>query len=162
MGLYSTGALNLASYGVGTFLATPAYALGVDAFGDVVEFAVPSGTTILLETNGVANGDQTVLNLKEGPGVQISDDGVGGVTITSTQLTNIYATFDVGIVLSISITIDIDNIGTYSSASFTGGMTSATYTVNATPDTLPFTLVIGDVLVITPNAAGQIKLSGIV
>jgi hypothetical protein len=120
------------------------------------------GGTLLLETNGVANGDQTVLNLIEGTGIDISDDGLGGVTITSTQLTNIYATFDTGVVLSLSITIDIDNIGTYSSASFTGGMTSATYTVNATPDTLPFTLVIGDVLEITPDAAGQIKLSGII
>jgi hypothetical protein len=44
MGLYSTGALNLASYGVGTFLATPAYALGVDAFGDVVEFTASPTT----------------------------------------------------------------------------------------------------------------------
>jgi hypothetical protein len=40
----STGQLQLDKYGVGTFVATPAYALGVDAFGDVVEFTASPTT----------------------------------------------------------------------------------------------------------------------
>jgi hypothetical protein len=37
-----------------------------------------------LQTNGVDNGDQTLLNLKNGTNVTITDDGSGGVTINST------------------------------------------------------------------------------
>lgn len=43
-----------------------------------------SGTTIALKTNGVSNGSQTILNLKNGSNVTITDDGVGGITIAST------------------------------------------------------------------------------
>ncbi len=36
--------------------------------------------TLTLETNGVLNGDQTLLNLIAGDGMMITDDGSGGVT----------------------------------------------------------------------------------
>jgi YVTN family beta-propeller protein len=39
----ANGEIFLDDYGAGTFVATPAYALGADATGKVVEFAVPSG-----------------------------------------------------------------------------------------------------------------------
>jgi len=39
------------------------------------------GGSILLQTDGVNNGSQTILNLKEGTNITITDDGVGGVTI---------------------------------------------------------------------------------
>jgi hypothetical protein len=42
------------------------------------------GSLILLQTNGVDNGDQNLLNLVAGPGITLSDDGLGAVTITST------------------------------------------------------------------------------
>lgn len=41
------------------------------------------GLTLLLQTNSVNNGDQSLLNLKNGTGVTIADDGVGGVTINA-------------------------------------------------------------------------------
>ena len=42
-----------------------------------------TGTSITLQTNGTNNGSQTTLNLKQGSNVTLSDDGVGGVTISS-------------------------------------------------------------------------------
>lgn len=43
-----------------------------------------SGSGVSLKTNGVANGSQTVLNLKDGSNITITDDGAGGITISST------------------------------------------------------------------------------
>ena len=45
---------------------------------------IGSGSSITLKTNGVANGSQSILNLKQGTNVTLADDGVGGVTINST------------------------------------------------------------------------------
>jgi hypothetical protein len=42
--ILGSGQIGFNKYGVGTFLATPAYALGVDAFGDVVEFTASPTT----------------------------------------------------------------------------------------------------------------------
>jgi hypothetical protein len=42
------------------------------------------GGGILLETNGVVNGDQTLLNLQEGENITIVDNGFGTVTISAT------------------------------------------------------------------------------
>jgi hypothetical protein len=42
--ILGSGQVGFNKYGVGTFLATPAYALGVDAFGDVVEFTASPTT----------------------------------------------------------------------------------------------------------------------
>jgi hypothetical protein len=41
-------------------------------------------TNIALKTNGTANGSQTILNLKNGTNITVSDDGLGGITITAT------------------------------------------------------------------------------
>ena len=41
------------------------------------------GSNITLKTNGTNNGSQTVLNLKPGSGITITDDGSGGITITA-------------------------------------------------------------------------------
>lgn len=48
---------------------------------------------VLLETNGTPNGSQSILNLKNGTGITISDDGVGGVTIngSATGVTSVTA-----------------------------------------------------------------------
>jgi hypothetical protein len=45
------------------------------------------GSSLDLETNGVPNGSQTVLNLKDGSGITITDDGLGGVTIAASAAT---------------------------------------------------------------------------
>lgn len=41
------------------------------------------GGDITLETNGVLNGDQTLLNLVEGTNMTITDDGLGNITFAS-------------------------------------------------------------------------------
>jgi hypothetical protein len=43
--------------------------------------AVGGGGSIVLQTDGVNNGSQSILNLKEGTNITITDDGVGGITI---------------------------------------------------------------------------------
>lgn len=42
------------------------------------------GSSIELQTDGVPNGDQTLLNLIAGTNITLTDDGVGGVTIDAT------------------------------------------------------------------------------
>lgn len=58
---------------------------GVIIFTDGVNyFSVRGiGGTILLETNGSPNGDQSKLNLAAGTGISLADDGFGNVTITN-------------------------------------------------------------------------------
>jgi hypothetical protein len=43
MEVFATGQLKIDRYGIGTFLGTPAYSLGVDATGNVVEFTPATG-----------------------------------------------------------------------------------------------------------------------
>jgi hypothetical protein len=78
-----------------------------------------------------------------------------------TPKVNCYFNFTVS-VSTASITIDIDTAGNYELESFSGAITSATYTINASPATLPFTLAIGDVFEATPDDIGILKLSGYV
>lgn len=54
----------------------------VKRVGTVLQGAASSGGPSL-ETNGTPNGDQTLLNLKDGTNVTVADDGAGGVTISS-------------------------------------------------------------------------------
>jgi hypothetical protein len=44
---------------------------------------IGGGSEITLETNGVLNGDQTLLNLVEGTNMTITDDGLGNITFDS-------------------------------------------------------------------------------
>lgn len=46
--------------------------------------ATASGTSLSLETNGTPNGSQTLLNLEQGTGITLVDNGSGTVTIAST------------------------------------------------------------------------------
>jgi hypothetical protein len=41
------------------------------------------GGSITLKTNGVNNGSQSILNLKAGTNVTLSDDGIGGITVAA-------------------------------------------------------------------------------
>jgi hypothetical protein len=54
--------------------------------GGKVLVTIPGGGGggLNLEVDGTPNGDQTLLNLISGTGIQITDDGVGGVTIEAT------------------------------------------------------------------------------
>lgn len=48
------------------------------------QYIIGSGTGgATLKTNGTTNGSQSILNLKNGTNVTITDDGVGGITINS-------------------------------------------------------------------------------
>lgn len=51
--------------------------------GDVMGVTLTPASGVTLQTNGTPNGSQSLLNLKNGTNVTISDDGVGGVTIAS-------------------------------------------------------------------------------
>ncbi len=82
MNIAPTGAIQFGDYGSGTFSGSPAFTLAVDASGNVIEITPTSGLT--LQTNGTPNGSQTLLNLKDGTGISITDDGTGGVTIAAT------------------------------------------------------------------------------
>ena len=56
----------------------------IDKTTGEVEFMPISAIT--LQVNGTDNGDQTLLNLLDGNGITITDDGVGGVTIDGVLL----------------------------------------------------------------------------
>lgn len=45
---------------------------------------VVSSSGITLKTNGTNNGSQTILNLKNGTGITVADDGAGGIIFTAT------------------------------------------------------------------------------
>ena len=45
--LLGTGQLGLNKYGINTFAGTPAYALGVDASGNIIEFTPAGGSSIV-------------------------------------------------------------------------------------------------------------------
>ena len=79
--LSGSGAAQLNQYGTGSITGTPAYSLAVDASGNIVEAALGGGGGIVLQTNGIGNGSQTLLNLVGGTDITLTDDGVGGVTI---------------------------------------------------------------------------------
>lgn len=69
--------------------------------------------------------------------------------------------FDSGSALEYTITIDSDTAGTYTSASFGGSVTSATYEKNAVAASLPITVVATDTLKIIPDSDdGFVKLTG--
>lgn len=48
-----------------------------------------SGSSITLQTNGVNNGSQNVLNLKNGTNTTVVDDGSGGISINATGSTGV-------------------------------------------------------------------------
>jgi hypothetical protein len=60
------------------------------------------GSSITLSTNGISNGDQTALNLQEGDGISLVDNGSGQVTVSSTN--TLYTK-----VQTVASYIDIDN-----------------------------------------------------
>jgi hypothetical protein len=184
----SYGQQRLNAYGVGDFADTPTYLLGVDASGNVIE-VTPSGSGAVwggitgtlsdqtdlqnalddkVDANAAITGATKTKITYDSKGLVINgaDAGISDITGLSAalaalaDLTNIYVKFDTGAALTYDITIDVDTQGTYSLASFSGGMSSATYKKNAVSASLPITLAIGDVLNIVPNAVGTIKLSG--
>jgi hypothetical protein len=122
-----------------------------------------------LEINGVnegsfAAGSTIELNLTDGvnPVTPDSVTVVGNVVTAQVpkplELLVPYSTGDT----TATFTVVTGSDGTITSADTTG-LTSVTYEVNSTPETIPFTLAVGDVVTIDFDAAGAdgvIKLIG--
>jgi hypothetical protein len=105
----------------GSNISRPLY-LRYSTFLEILSQSIGGGTTLLLETNGVQNPSQTLLNLIQGSGITINDNGSGGVTIA--------ATGGASFITSISDTADIDLDVTASDLSAvltTTGVTANTY-----------------------------------
>jgi hypothetical protein len=104
----------------GSNISRPLY-LRYSTFLDILSQSIGGGTTLLLETNGVQNPSQTLLNLIQGSGITITDNGTGGVTIA--------ATGGASFITSISDTADIDLDVTLSD------LTASLTTTGVTPNT---------------------------
>jgi hypothetical protein len=105
----------------GSNISRPLY-LRYSTFLDILSQSIGGGTTLLLQTNSVDNPSQTLLNLIQGSGITITDNGSGGVTIA--------ATGGASFITSISDTADIDLDVTASDLSAvltTTGVTPNTY-----------------------------------
>ena len=105
----------------GSNISRPLY-LRYSTFLDILSQSIGGGTTLLLETNGVQNPSQTLLNLIQGSGITITDNGTGGVTIA--------ATGGASFITSISDTADIDldvTLSDLSASLTTTGVTPNTY-----------------------------------
>lgn len=104
-----------------------------------------TGSGVTLETNGTLNGSQTVLNLISGTGISLSDDGVGGVTITATGAGG-YWTRNAGSGFLFPTTLtDKVGIGTNAPAymlDISGGTTGALRLTNSSNS--PYALMIND------------------
>jgi hypothetical protein len=63
--------------------------LQIDTAGKITKTgsACVTSSSINLKTNGVNNGSQSLLNLKQGTGMTIADDGVGGITFNCSSCT---------------------------------------------------------------------------
>lgn len=91
-----------------------------------------NGTT--LETNGALNGSQTLLNLKDGGNVSITDDGVGGITIAAS------APIVIGFVIG-NGNIGT-NVGPMLAAVRSGSVTKCVVTTKNSDSTIPLTFLI--------------------
>ena len=105
----------------GSNISRPLY-LRYSTFLDILSQSIGGGTTLLLQTNSVQNPTQNLLNLIQGSGVTITDNGLGGITIA--------ATGGASFITSISDTADIDlnvALSDLSATLTTTGVTANTY-----------------------------------
>jgi hypothetical protein len=96
--MHTDGAFTLWKYGVGTFIDTPIYALGVTASGDIIEFSPSGGTPSRF---GVAGEDDTAtqsrtFSLGSNP-FQINQGSDGLLSITPTSFTTSLAATSLGL-----------------------------------------------------------------
>lgn len=82
-------------FGHANFYALPGLYTVVIAFGGLIQQVYPDqslggvgtgGNALLLSTNGVPNANQFAQNLVGGTGINISDDGLGDITIASASV----------------------------------------------------------------------------
>jgi len=104
----------------GSNISRPLY-LRYSTFLEILSQSIGGGTPLLLQTNSVDNPSQTLLNLIQGSGITITDNGAGGVTIA--------ATGGASFITSISDTADIDlNVAL-------SNLTASLTTTGVTPNT---------------------------
>jgi len=122
----------------GIFNSSNTYFVSLTA-GDVLVWngsdwtnGTPPASTLVLETNGVYNPNQDLLNLVEGPNVTIVDDGLGNIIISATGGGSVSISAGTGLLASPS---PITSTGTISLAALSpspaGSYTIASITVNA-------------------------------
>lgn len=105
----------------GSNISRPLY-LRYSTFLEILSQSIGGGTTLLLETNSVQNQSQAILNLIQGTGITITDDGLGGITIA--------ATGGASFITSVSDTADIDlnvALSDLTATLTTTGVTANTY-----------------------------------
>ena len=74
--------LDLIAFFRGSDVSRPLY-LRYSTFLDILSQSIGGGTLLLLKTNGVQNPVQTILNLVDGSGMTITDEGGGNIKFTS-------------------------------------------------------------------------------
>ena len=66
---------------------------------------------LVLETDGVVNGSQILLNLTAGSNITLTDDGAGGVTITAASpLTKVTTSFSAATTVTITHNLGTNNL----------------------------------------------------
>jgi hypothetical protein len=107
-----TGALSLTSTGA-TVTITPS--------GNTIDLET-SGSGLALEVNGTPNGSQTLLNLAQGSGITVTDNGSGTVTIASSGSAPAFSAITSGtntaaaMVLGSGSSLTVSGTGTITSA----------------------------------------------
>lgn len=84
-------------------------------------------TTITLQTNGVSNGDQTLLNLVQGTNITLTDNGTGSITID--------ATGGGGTPASPDTSIQFNNSGSFGGSRLLYTSNASSSQINITPQT---------------------------
>lgn len=80
-----TADLTLSSVVAGTYgSSTQVPVLQIDQWGRVTGVTLQTISTLTLETNGIINGNQSLLNLVAGTNMTITDDGLGNITFDAT------------------------------------------------------------------------------
>ena len=74
--------LDLIAFFRGSDISRPLY-LRYSTFLNILSQSIGGGTSLLLKTNGVQNPVQTILNLVDGSGMAITDEGGGNIKFTS-------------------------------------------------------------------------------
>ena len=74
-------------------------------FVEFISKSISPSAGLLLKTNGTNNGSQTLLNLVQGSGITIADDGAGNITFTSTGGGSITA--DNGLTMSTATNVQL-------------------------------------------------------
>lgn len=131
--------------------------LRVDPITKRLLVAAVGGSSITLQTNGIANGSQSILNLVQGTNVTLVDNGVGGVTINATGGGS--SAFS-GITSGTNTTANMV-VGTGASLATSGSGTIAATTVTTNANLTGVVTSVGNATAIADAALSIAKTSGL-